>query len=57
MPLSSPSLREEFLKLLEEDKGVRYAVAAYLGFSELLNRMDTLAEGQAKIWEELRGLK
>ncbi|MBS7609818.1 hypothetical protein KEJ19_04510, partial [Candidatus Bathyarchaeota archaeon] len=47
------SLKREFLELLEKDLEFRYAVAGYLGFSEILKRLDGLAEGQTKIWEEI----
>ncbi|PLJ78214.1 hypothetical protein [Infirmifilum sp. SLHALR2] len=51
------SLREEFLKLLEEDREFRYAVAGYLGVLELLKRLDALAEEQEKIWKEIKGIR
>jgi DNA repair exonuclease SbcCD ATPase subunit len=44
-------LKEEFLELLEKDKEFRYAVAGYLGFSEILKRLDRLEEGQNKLFE------
>jgi len=47
------SLKEEFLKLLEKDLEFRYAVAGYLGILEVLKRLDTIAEGQARIWNEI----
>ncbi|MEM2058178.1 MAG: hypothetical protein QXO76_08020 [Thermoproteota archaeon] len=57
-------LREEFLELLEKDKEFRYTVAGYLGLSEILKRMDSLEEGQnrlwkgqEKLWEEVRNLR
>lgn len=50
-------LRDEFIKLLEEDKEFRYTVAGYLGLSEILKRLDRLEEGQNKLWEEVRGLR
>jgi len=51
------SLREEFLKLLEEDREFRYAVAGYLGVLELLKRLDALAEEQEKIWVEIKAMR
>lgn len=58
------SLKEEFLKLLEKDKEFRYAVAGYLGFSEILKRLDgieeeikKLWESQNRLWEEIRSLR
>ena len=57
-------LKESFLELLERDKEFRYAVAGYLGFSEVLKRLDVLAEEQVrlreeqtKIWKEIAGFK
>jgi regulator of replication initiation timing len=64
-------LKEEFLELLEKDKEFRYSVAGYLGFSEILKRLDRLEEGQnklfesqkriweniEKLWEEIRNLR
>jgi len=44
-------LKEEFLKLLDRDLEFRYAVAGYLGLSEILKRLDKLEEGQNKLWE------
>jgi len=44
-------LKEEFLKLLDRDLEFRYAVAGYLGLSEILKRLDRLEEGQNKLWE------
>jgi len=38
------SLKREFLELLEKDVEFRYAVAGYLGLSEVLKRLDTIAE-------------
>jgi len=58
------SLKKEFLELLDKDIEFRYAVAGYLGLSEILKRLDTLvkeqtrlAEEQAKTWEEIRSLR
>jgi uncharacterized protein YoxC len=45
------TLREEFIELLEKDKEFRYAVAGYLGLSEILKRLDRLEEGQKGLWE------
>ncbi|MEM3694190.1 MAG: DUF3782 domain-containing protein [Candidatus Bathyarchaeia archaeon] len=47
------SLKREFLELLEKDLEFRYAIAGYLGFSEILKRLDGLVEEQTKIWEEI----
>jgi len=58
------SLKREFLELLERDVEFRYAVAGYLGLSEVLKRLDTIAEEQralreeqTKIWREIQGLR
>ncbi|MCS7113570.1 MAG: hypothetical protein NZ955_06430, partial [Candidatus Bathyarchaeota archaeon] len=57
-------LKKEFLELLEKDVEFRYTVAGYLGLSEVLKRLDMLAEEQArvwgeisKVWSEIRGLR
>jgi len=49
--------KEKFLELLEKDKEFRYAVAGYLGFAEILKRLDSLEETQNKIWEEIKSLR
>ncbi|MGP3667563.1 MAG: hypothetical protein ACKD6M_04010 [Candidatus Bathyarchaeota archaeon] len=58
------SLKKEFLELLERDLKFRYAVAGYLGLSEILKRLDSIAEEQVKlreeqtkIWVEIEGLR
>jgi len=60
----STDLRREFIKLLESDVEFRYAVAGYLGLSEILRSIEklweevrALREGQNKLWEEVRGLR
>ncbi|MBS7635047.1 hypothetical protein KEJ34_06115 [Candidatus Bathyarchaeota archaeon] len=45
-------LKREFLDLLDRDLEFRYAVAGYLGLSEILKRLDALAEEQARLREE-----
>ncbi|OYT67467.1 MAG: hypothetical protein B6U65_03220 [Candidatus Wolframiiraptor sp. EX4484-121] len=71
MGLGLESLKREFLELLEKDVEFRYAVAGYLGLSEVLKRLDTIAEEQralreeqvrlreeqTKIWREIQGLR
>ena len=52
----STTLKKNFLKLLEKDIEFRYAVAGYLGLSEILKRFDKLEEGQNKIWENIEKL-
>ncbi|MEM2465579.1 MAG: hypothetical protein QXL85_08260, partial [Candidatus Bathyarchaeia archaeon] len=45
-------LKREFLELLDKDLEFRYAVAGYLGLSEILKRLDTLAEEQVRLAKE-----
>jgi len=63
-------LKKEFLDLLEKDLEFRYAVAGYLGLSEILKRLEehdkkfeevlaeirALREGQNKLWENANKL-
>jgi hypothetical protein len=49
-------LKREFLELLDKDLEFRYAVAGYLGLSEILKRLDTLAEEQVKLREDFNKL-
>jgi hypothetical protein len=65
------SLKREFLELLEKDLEFRYAVAGYLGLSEVLKRLDAIAEEQknlrmeqvslreeqTKIWMEIAAIR
>ena len=58
------SLKREFLELLERDVEFRYAVAGYLGLSEILRRLDALTDElvrlrgeQTKIWKEIQSLR
>jgi len=44
-------LKKQFLELLEKDLEFRYAVAGYLGLSELLKRLDSIEESIKKLWE------
>jgi hypothetical protein len=64
MAKRSSRLKEEMLELLETDKEFRYAVAGYLGISEIMKRLDSHEEKMAqileelkKIWEEVKGLR
>jgi len=64
-------LKKQFLELLDKDLEFRYAVAGYLGLSEILKRLDDLSEEQVKlreeqislrkeqtkIWKEIQGLR
>jgi predicted nuclease with TOPRIM domain len=55
--MMSINLKREFLSLLEKDVEFRYAVAGYLGLSEILKKMDALIEEQHKLWEEIKSLR
>ncbi len=64
MGKSVSRLKRSVLELLEKDLEFRYAVAGYLGLSELMKRMDSLEENmvkllenQSKLWEEVKGLR
>jgi len=64
MAKRSTRLKEEMLELLERDKEFRYAVAGYLGISEIMKRLDSHEEKMAqildevkKLWEEVKGLR
>jgi len=39
------TLKREILELLDKDVEFRYAVAGYLGLSEIMKKLDTLIEG------------
>jgi hypothetical protein len=53
----SEQLKREFLDLLERDREFRYAVAGYLGLSELLERMDKAWAATVKLWREVRRMR
>jgi len=44
-------LKRQFIELLEKDLEFRYAVAGYLGLSEVLKRLDSIEESIKKLWE------
>jgi len=44
-------LKKQILELLERDLEFRYAVAGYLGLSEVLRRLDSIEESIKKLWE------
>jgi hypothetical protein len=46
------ALKKEFLELLDKDLEFRYTIAGYLGVSEILKRLDDIAEEQVKLREE-----
>ena len=57
-------LKRQLLELLDKDVEFRYAVAGYLGLSEILKRLDSIEEStrklwenQNKLWEEVRALR
>jgi len=57
-------LKEKMLRLLEEDREFRYAVAGYLGILEVLKRLDGIEAEQVRlraettrIWEEIARLR
>ncbi len=51
------SLKREFLELLEKDLEFHYAVAGYLGLSEVLKRLDAIAEEQKSLRMEQVSLR
>ena len=53
----SIDLKREFLNLLERDIEFRYTVAGYLGLSEILKKLDLIAEEQSKLWGEVKALR
>jgi regulator of replication initiation timing len=60
----SVDLKKEFLNLLERDVEFRYMVAGYLGFSEIIKKIDgiyvelkNLREEQNKLWREIKELR
>ncbi|HLI46977.1 MAG TPA: DUF3782 domain-containing protein [Geobacterales bacterium] len=53
----STKLKKEILSLLGKDTEFRYAIAGYLGLSDILNRLDKLEQNQVKLWEEVRGIR
>ncbi|RLE58554.1 MAG: hypothetical protein DRJ32_06205 [Thermoprotei archaeon] len=50
-------LKEKILRLLEEDKEFRYAVAGYIGMREILERLDDLMEEQIRLREEFNEMR
>ncbi len=52
MSTSLQELKKRFLRLLDEDEEFRYAVAGYLGLSEILKRLDGIEEEQVRLREE-----
>ena len=52
-----PSLKEEFLELLERDKEFRYAVIGYLGLDRVERTQTAILEEIKRIWEEIKALR
>ena len=50
-------LREEFIRLLEEDREFRYAVMGLLGIREIIERMDRLEQQMAENTKAIRELQ
>ena len=57
MITSKSKMKEEFIKLLEEDKEFRYAVAGLLGIEETLKRIDKNTEALIKLQEQVTKLQ
>jgi len=55
--VAAEKLKREILELLEKDVEFRYAVAGYVGLSEILKRMDRFEENQNRLWEEVKSLR
>jgi len=53
----SRKLRDEFIELLEEDVEFRYIVMGYLGISEVIKRLETIAREQVKLREDFKELR
>jgi len=53
----STKLKEEFLKLLKEDKEFRYAVVGYIGLERFWKEIKSLREEANKIWKEIKLLR
>jgi len=58
------TLRQEFIRLLKEDKEFRLTVAAYIGLDEILRQLTELGERfnqllaeTRRIWEEVKSLR
>ncbi|MGC8832228.1 MAG: hypothetical protein ACP5PQ_06590 [Thermoproteota archaeon] len=51
------SLKRELLELLDKDREFKYAVAGYLGLSEVLKRLDDLAGEQVRLRQDFNSLR
>ena len=50
-------LKREFLELLKRDEEFRYVVLGYLGISEVLKRLDCIAEEQVRLRQDFARLQ
>lgn len=50
-------VRKEVLRLLKEDEEFRYAVAGYIGLSEVLKRLEAIENNLENLWTEVKGLR
>ena len=57
MAVSRSKIKEEFLKLLEEDREFRYTVAGLLGIREILERIDKNTEELVKLQQQVTSLQ
>ena len=55
--LTIPSLKEEFLELLEKDREFRYAIIGYLGLDRIEKTQTAILEEIKRIWEEIKALR
>ncbi len=53
MAIDRSKIKEEFIKLLEEDREFRYAIAGLLGLEEILKRIDKNTEAIIKLQEQV----
>ncbi len=53
----STQLKKKIIKLLEEDRELRYTIAGYLGFSEILENIEKIWQNISKIWEEIKSMR
>ena len=57
MAVSRSRIKEEFVRLLEEDKEFRYAVAGLLGLEEILKRIDKNTDAITKLQKQVTKLQ
>ncbi len=46
-------LKQEFIELLEKDREFRYTVAGYLGFKEIMERLDKHEEALVELRKDI----